>query len=74
MKINLLLVRWGGGGREAGKVHGIPPQGTKSPRISTFRKHTHIIEYMGEESPRSFVRSDTKIMKWYNGAKKHSCQ
>ena len=45
----------------AGKVHGIP-QGTKSPRISTFWKHIRVFEYMGKESPRSFVRSDKKIL------------
>lgn len=45
------------------KMHGIrPSKQSNSPRLTTFRKHLHVFEYMGKDSPRSFTRSDRKIL------------
>ncbi len=34
----------------------------KSPKVVMFRKHLHVFEYMGKDAPKSFPRSDQKII------------
>ena len=44
------------------KMYAKPNKSSKSPRIAYFRKHLHVFDYMGKDAPKSFARSDRKII------------